>query len=111
MQNYLGDNLDVLTGGLVTGISGLMSGGSGNVVVGQALSGGLISGGPGIGPDVKSTDLVFASFNQDTTLVKLLYHKRNKNELKPLYYIPNKLFYNSINFVDIICKCISGPLP
>ena len=67
MQNYLGDNLDVLTGGLVTGISGLMSGGSGNVVGGQALSGGLVGGGPGIGPDAKSTDLVFASFNQDTT--------------------------------------------
>ena len=92
MQNYLGDNLDVLTGGLVTGISGLMSGGSGNVVVGQALSGGLISGGPGIGPDVKSTDLVFASFNQDTTLVKLLYHKRNQNELKPLIISPTNYF-------------------
>lgn len=67
MQNYLGDNLDVLTGGLVTGISGLMSGG--NVVGGggQALSGGLVGGGPGIGQDAKSTDLVFASFNQDTT--------------------------------------------
>ena len=45
MQDYLGDNLDVLTGGLVTGISGLMSGGSGNVGGGQALSGGLVGGG------------------------------------------------------------------
>ena len=67
MPNYLGDNLDVLTGGLVTGISGLMSGGSGNVVGGQALSGALVGGGTGISSDAKSTDLVFASFNQDTT--------------------------------------------
>ena len=68
MQNYLGDNLDVITGGLVTGISGLMSGGSAsNVVGGQTLSGGLIGGGSGMGVEPKSTDLVFASFNQDTT--------------------------------------------
>lgn len=68
MQNYLGDNLDVITGGLVTGISGLMSGGSANNVVGgQTLSGGLVGGGSNIGVDPKSTDLVFASFNQDTT--------------------------------------------
>ena len=66
MQNYLGDNLDVLTGGLVTGISGLMSGGNGTVVGGQA-SGVLVGAGIGIGSDAKSTDLVFASFNQDTT--------------------------------------------
>ena len=68
MQNYLGDNLDVITGGLVTGISGLMSGGNANNVVGgQTLSGGLIGGGSSMGVDSKSTDLVFASFNQDTT--------------------------------------------
>ena len=68
MQNYLGDNLDVITGGLVTGISGLMSGGSANNVLGgQTLSGGMVGGGSNIGADPKSTDLVFASFNQDTT--------------------------------------------
>ena len=67
MQNYLGDNLDVLTGGLVTGISGLMSAGSSNVGAGQTMSSGLIGGGQGLGSESKSTDLVFASFNQDTT--------------------------------------------
>ena len=67
MQNYLGDNLDVLTGGLVTGISGLMSGGSGNAAGGGQVSSGALVGGSGVGHDLKSTDLVFASFNQDTT--------------------------------------------
>ena len=67
MQNYVGDNLDVLTGGLVTGISGLMSAGSGNIVGGQSLSTALVGGGTGLAPDLKSSDLVFASFNQDTT--------------------------------------------
>ena len=67
MQNYLGDNLDVLTGGLVTGISGLMSAGSGNAAGGGQVSSGALVGGSGGGHDPRSTDLVFASFNQDTT--------------------------------------------
>jgi len=111
MQNYLGDNLDVITGGLVTGISGLMSGGSANNVVGgQTLSGGLVGGGSNIGVDPKSTDLVFASFNQDTTSLAVgttsgykLYSLSSTESLEPIYengtegvYIAERLFSSSL---------------
>jgi len=111
MQNYLGDNLDVITGGLVTGISGLMSGGNANNVVGgQTLSGGLIGGGSSMGVDSKSTDLVFASFNQDTTSLAVgttsgykLYSLSSTESLEPIYengtegvYIAERLFSSSL---------------
>jgi len=110
MQNYLGDNLDVLTGGLVTGISGLMSAGSSNVGAGQTMSSGLIGGGPGLGSESKSTDLVFASFNQDTTSLAVgttsgykLYSLSSTDSLEPIYengtegvYIAERLFSSSL---------------
>ena len=54
----LGENFDVLTQGLVTGFSGLMMNGN--------LGGGGNASpfGPG---GAKANDLVFATFNQDTT--------------------------------------------
>jgi hypothetical protein len=53
----LGENFDVLTQGLVTGFSGLMMNGN--------VGGGIASPfGPGAS---KANELVFATFNQDTT--------------------------------------------
>ena len=50
MQKF-GENLDVLTQGLVTGFSGLMMNGN--------------HGGGNVSP--KANELAFATFNQDTT--------------------------------------------
>ena len=43
-----------------------MSGGGGNVA-GQVVTSGGLAGGAGTVSDNRSSDLVFASFNQDTT--------------------------------------------
>ena len=57
LMQRLGENLDVFTQSLVTGFTGLMM--NGNLGSGSASSYG--PGGP------KANDLVFATFNQDTT--------------------------------------------
>ena len=55
MQRF-GENFDVLTQGLVTGFSGLM------------MNANLGGGGGNFGPGgSKANELVFATFNQDTT--------------------------------------------
>ena len=56
LMQKIGENLDVFTQGLVTGFTGLMMNGN--------IGGSASPYGPG-GP--KANDLVFATFNQDTT--------------------------------------------
>lgn len=96
----LGENFDVLTQGLVTGFSGLMMNGN--------LGGGNASPfGPG---GSKANELVFATFNQDTTSLAVgtssgykLYTLNSTDTLEPIYenpaedvYIVERLFSSSL---------------
>lgn len=88
----LGENFEVLTQGLVTGFSGFMMNGN--------------TGGPPPG----SKDLVFATFNQDTTSLAVgtssgykLYTLNSTDTLEPIYenptedvYIVERLFSSSL---------------